>query len=374
MGLDVSLCSQTKETLYSNHGFDRPNYSAEYHHLFSVGGSIKDHSQRPKNNEYQMADSLMEKTVQPLSPSMYESRVTSITRSGVTTNTNSYNGLDTRYSTTDSAGTKTFKRAGAGVLAPVLGDGSAVYTPGISERRSSTTTYMHPGIKSGEAQSSTSQVIAATRQYDAFGNLDSSTGTWKGPFGYGGAFGYQETGDHGLRLLGHRYYDSSTGRFLTRDSIKDGRNWYGYCGNSPSRYVDPAGHKWHDPMQVYVHPSFRGRVIGVGETGPRKEQSFVHIPPGFVTDHRMDIDYLVITYPDGKEVQVFLMGLATEINPKNESQFSWIDHRGKVHSQGPVLWGDSLFSFTWLPSLGNGLQNPTSKRWHPKPRYTVTRY
>lgn len=47
--------------------------------------------------------------------------------------------------------------------------------------------------------------------------------------------------DSGLKLLGHRYYDSSTGRFLTRDPIKDGRNWYSYCENSPVASIDPLG-------------------------------------------------------------------------------------------------------------------------------------
>jgi hypothetical protein len=42
-------------------------------------------------------------------------------------------------------------------------------------------------------------------------------------------------------LLGHRYYDASTGRFLTRDPIKDGRNWYVYCENKPTCWVDPTG-------------------------------------------------------------------------------------------------------------------------------------
>jgi uncharacterized protein RhaS with RHS repeats len=44
-------------------------------------------------------------------------------------------------------------------------------------------------------------------------------------------------------LLGHRYYDPSTGRFLTRDPIKDGRNWYSYGGGdgAPTGFVDPDG-------------------------------------------------------------------------------------------------------------------------------------
>lgn len=145
----------------------------------------------------------------------------------------------------DSVGTATSKRAGASVTALVLGDGFANFTPGVSERRGSTTTYAHSGLKSMEARSGASQTVLADRQYDAFGQVVSSTGTWNGPFGYAGGFGYQEDGDYGLKLLGHRYYDSSTGRFLTRDPIKDGRNWYGYCGNEPTRAVDIAGYRIH---------------------------------------------------------------------------------------------------------------------------------
>jgi len=73
-----------------------------------------------------------------------------------------------------------------------------------------------------------------------FDDMASSTGTWTGPFGYAGGFGYQEDAT-GLKLLGHRYYDSSTGRFLTRDPIKDGRNWYAYCENDPISLIDPEG-------------------------------------------------------------------------------------------------------------------------------------
>lgn len=45
----------------------------------------------------------------------------------------------------------------------------------------------------------------------------------------------------GLMLLGHRYYDSSTGRFITRDPAKDGRNWYVYCAGSPLLQFDATG-------------------------------------------------------------------------------------------------------------------------------------
>jgi len=136
--------------------------------------------------------------------------------------------------------TNTFLRDGAYVTDPVVKDSNATYTPGISERRSGTTKHLSHNLKSVDSQVTTGQSVAASRLYDAFGNVTSSTGTFVGPFGYGGGFGYQEEAT-GLKLLGHRLYDSSTGRFLTRDPIKDGRNWYVYCENDPVDAVDRDG-------------------------------------------------------------------------------------------------------------------------------------
>ncbi len=124
---------------------------------------------------------------------------------------------------------------------PILADAAAVFTPSISERRSSTTTYFHNGFKNAESQTIANETVSATQTFDAFGLPDTSSGTWKGPFAYGGPYGYQSDSDSGLMLLGHRYYDSSTVRFLSRDPIKHGRNWYGYCGNNPLARVDTTG-------------------------------------------------------------------------------------------------------------------------------------
>lgn len=80
--------------------------------------------------------------------------------------------------------------------------------------------------------------------------------------GYAGAWGYQEDRDSG-------YYDPSTGRFLTRDSVKEGRNWYSYCENGPTVRLDPNGlgivdwikEKWYDltvakePIDVIKPPA-----------------------------------------------------------------------------------------------------------------------
>jgi RHS repeat-associated protein len=76
---------------------------------------------------------------------------------------------------------------------------------------------------------------------DAFGNTVSRTGTNPTPFGFAGQWQYQADTDSGLMLLGNRYYDSEAGRFISKDPIKDGDNWYAYCGNNPLAWVDPEG-------------------------------------------------------------------------------------------------------------------------------------
>ena len=62
------------------------------------------------------------------------------------------------------------------------------------------------------------------------------------PVGFGGQYGYYHD-FQGRYLLGHRYYDSYTGRFVTRDPIGygGGINLYGFTGNNPVNRSDPSG-------------------------------------------------------------------------------------------------------------------------------------
>lgn len=43
---------------------------------------------------------------------------------------------------------------------------------------------------------------------------------WKSQFGNAGRLGYQEDPDSGLKLLGHRYYDSTTGLLVTKNPVE----------------------------------------------------------------------------------------------------------------------------------------------------------
>ncbi len=84
--------------------------------------------------------------------------------------------------------------------------------------------------------------------YDGFGMVASRTGTTATPFGYGGGAQYQSDAQSGLALLGNRYYDSSVGRFISKDPAKSGSNWFAYCGNNPIAFSDPSGlaYAWYD--------------------------------------------------------------------------------------------------------------------------------
>ena len=72
-----------------------------------------------------------------------------------------------------------------------------------------------------------------TYAYDAFGNSSSQM-----KFGYFDQQFDVETGNYYLRA---RYYDPTTGRFLSEDPIKDGLNWYAYCKNNPILLYDYSG-------------------------------------------------------------------------------------------------------------------------------------
>ena len=80
--------------------------------------------------------------------------------------------------------------------------------------------------------------VIKTYEYDAFGNELNPSATDTNPFRYCGEYYDDETGSIYLRA---RYYSPTTGRFTAEDPIKDGLNWYAYCGDNPVAFVDPFG-------------------------------------------------------------------------------------------------------------------------------------
>ena len=182
--------------------------------------------------------------------------------------------MDTRVGKTNSSGSNIYLRDGAGVTAPVLSDGSATYTPGISESRAGVSTfYGHDRLGSNNLQETSASTVAYQASYDAFGLVKSSSGSTASPFGFVGQANYETDNDSGLMLLGHRYYDPEIGRFLTRDSAKDGANWYAYVGNNPLNRSDPNGKQAAlagaaaATIPIDWEPVGWGILIGIGIAG-----------------------------------------------------------------------------------------------------------
>ena len=88
-----------------------------------------------------------------------------------------------------------------------------------------------------------------TYKYDAFGGLEEDGNEWlwrvlgvyeedTNPFRYCAEYYDEETEFIYLRA---RYYSPEIQRFISEDPIKDGINWYAYCGNNPTNAHDPSG-------------------------------------------------------------------------------------------------------------------------------------
>jgi RHS repeat-associated protein len=77
--------------------------------------------------------------------------------------------------------------------------------------------------------------------YDAFGNVATSTATDTGKLPRFMYTGQQFDAETGLGYFDARYYASDAARFLSTDPAKEGSNLYAYVQNNPLNRVDPTG-------------------------------------------------------------------------------------------------------------------------------------
>jgi RHS repeat-associated protein len=129
----------------------------------------------------------------------------------------------------------------------------------LAELRSSATNYYEEdGLGSITSMTSSAGAIANTYTYDSFGDVTHVSGSVSNPFSYTGRELDSETGLYNYRA---RYYDQTTGRFVSEDPIKflGGANFYRYGRNNPLIYRDPSG---KDPLLGVWIGALAGGIYG----------------------------------------------------------------------------------------------------------------
>ena len=106
-----------------------------------------------------------------------------------------------------------------------------------------------------------SGAVAASYEYDAWGNILSSSGSMAetNPLRYRGYYYDSETGFYYLQS---RYYDPTNHRFINADSYTStgqgflGYNMFAYCGNNPVRRSDPTGTWFGEDVLDWLEDTF----------------------------------------------------------------------------------------------------------------------
>jgi RHS repeat-associated protein len=104
--------------------------------------------------------------------------------------------------------------------------------------------------------------VADEKTYDAWGALRSGGGTDKGK--HCANLGHKQDDESGLVYMRARYYEPTSGRFVSQDIQKQGRNWFNYCGNKPISRVDVSGNTWADEADLQTHLSEAGFFGAIG--------------------------------------------------------------------------------------------------------------
>jgi RHS repeat-associated protein len=190
-----------------------------------------------------------------------ENHLSSVTLPGTGgTTTFRYDPLGRRIQKSAQNGTINYVYDGASAIEEVDASGSLLvrYAQGagidepLAELRSGTGAfYETDGLGSVTSLTNSTGTISNSNTYDTFGNATVS-GTFVNPYRYTARDYDPETG---LQYSRARYYDPSTGRFLSEDPVgfDGGINFYPYVGNAPTNFTDPFGLQ-AQPVPVPIGP------------------------------------------------------------------------------------------------------------------------
>ncbi len=129
-------------------------------------------------------------------------------------------------------------RSTPGILQDSQGN-KYVYGLGLISRTDNTGAqeyYLYDALGSTTGLANGTGTVTGSYAYDVFGAIRQQTGTSPNEFTYTG----EQVDSSGPQYLRARYYDSATGRLLSRDSIPYLQR-YPYAANNPVLLTDPSG-------------------------------------------------------------------------------------------------------------------------------------
>ena len=214
----------------------------------------------------------------------YENRLTEVLHSGTVVQQNYYDGDGNRVEQVAGGSTLVYSYQGVDVLYQRNATSGAVtksfYAGDIQVAKmvGGSTYYLHQDALGSTVLTMANTVAPSFKaEYAPYGPS----------LGVTGSEGFQYTGkllDSVTELYyeGARYYDPTTGRFVTQDSYSGDKNdpttmnRYVYAADNPERYVDPNGHMFIDESGVlYVTSGTVLRAAGVITTPPPTTSSAI---------------------------------------------------------------------------------------------------
>ena len=131
------------------------------------------------------------------------------------------------------------------VIVETTDEQTSRYLTGLAQQQDTAWVYPLPDALGSVRQLTDASADATLLQsYDPFGNLIQQSGPGSSGFGYTGE---QEDANTGLVFLRARYYDPSTGRFISKDPFSgdirrsQSMNGWNYTESNPINYTDPSG-------------------------------------------------------------------------------------------------------------------------------------
>ena len=189
----------------------------------------------------------------------YEDRLEVVTYPDSSRTTFAYNGEGKRLSKQDSSGTVKYiydtvkvvlERDGEDTtVAGYTHEGGGLYYDLISMKRAeSSYQYLFDGLGSVSEVLDNNEATQNSYRYEAFGQVESSTGNVSSPYRYVGAYGVHWDSAPGLYFMQARYYAATVGRFITMDPSRgfplepQSLHRYTYARNNPAVCIAPGGY------------------------------------------------------------------------------------------------------------------------------------